>query len=327
MVRFGVVGTNFITDELIRCGRQVQDFQLTAVYSRTEERAREYAGRHGAAHWFTDLAVMAQSQEVDAVYIASPNSFHASQAILCMQQGKHVLCEKPLASNVREAEAMFQAARENGGLLMEAMKTLFLPNFQAVKDALPEIGRVRRYMAQFCQYSSRYDRYLQGERPNTFLPEFSNGALMDLGVYCLQPLTALFGRPKEVRANAVMLPTGVDGEGSLLLNYGDMEAVIFYSKISDSALPAEIQGEQGRLQMDKVSRPDKITLIKNGQSFDRSRQQADHMTYEIAEFIRLIQNGQTESPVQSFDQSLAVMEIVEAARRQTGIRYPADLDD
>ena len=108
MVRFGVVGTNFITDELICCGRQVQDFQLTAVYSRTEERAREYAGRHGATHWFTDLAAMAQSQEVDAVYIASPNSFHASQAILCMQQGKHVLCEKPLASNVREAEAMFR---------------------------------------------------------------------------------------------------------------------------------------------------------------------------------------------------------------------------
>ena len=327
MVRFGVVGTNFITDEWIRCGQQVQDFQLTAVYSRTEERAREYAGRHGAAHWFTDLAAMAQSPEVDAVYIASPNSLHAPQAILCMQQGKHVLCEKPLASNVREAEAMFRAARGNGVLLMEAMKTLFLPDFQVVKDALPEIGRVRRYMAQLCQYSSRYDRYLAGERPNTFQPEFSNGALMDLGVYCLQPLVALFGRPQAVKANAVMLPTGVDGEGSLLLNYGEMEAVIFYSKIADSALPTEIQGERGRLQIDKISRPDKITLIKNGQSFDRSRQQADHMTYEIAEFIRLIQEGRTESAVQSFDQSLAVMEIVEEARRQTGIRYPADLDD
>ncbi len=324
MIRFGVVGTNFITDEFIRCGKQVEGFHLAAVYSRTEERARQYAEQHGAQYWFTDLEAMAQSAAIDAVYIASPNSFHAPQALLCMRHGKHVLCEKPMASNTREVREMIRVAREQKVLLMEALKTLFLPNFHALREALPEIGRIRRYVAQFCQYSSRYDRYMQGERPNAFQPEFSNGTLMDLGVYCIQPLISLFGKPRAVKANAVMLPTGVDGQSSLLLSYEEMEAVLFFSKITDSFLPSEIQGEKGCLQVDKISIPTEVRLLRKGEARDLTRPQGDHMTYEIEEFIGLLRSGKTESEQMPLSQSLAVMEVLEEARRQLGILYPAD---
>ena len=114
-VRFGVVGTNFITDWVIAGARQDARFELAAVYSRTQERADEFAAKHGIPHTFTSLEEMAKSPLIDAVYIASPNFLHASQSILCMRHGKHVLCEKPFASNAWEAKQMIEASRRYGG--------------------------------------------------------------------------------------------------------------------------------------------------------------------------------------------------------------------
>ncbi|RRD95531.1 gfo/Idh/MocA family oxidoreductase [Clostridiales bacterium COT073_COT-073] len=325
MLRFGVVGTNTITDEFIRCGKQIEGFVLSAVYSRTMERAREYVALHEAEHCFDNLEEMVRSDVIDAVYIASPTSFHADQSILSMCHGKHVLCEKPMASNCREVEEMIRTARENKVLLMEAMKSLFLPNFQALIQELPRIGKVRRYYSQFCKYSSRYDRFLSGEKVNAFQPEFSNGSLMDLGVYCIQPLIALFGMPKAMKANAVKLRTGVDGEGSLILTYDELEAVLVHSKISVSGLQSEIQGEKGSLMIDMISKPSKIIFYgQDGQEIDVSRPQKPHMVYEIEEFIDLVKQGKTESSVMTYQQSLNTMKILEEARRQTGIVFPAD---
>lgn len=175
MIRFAVVGTNWITEELIHAGRESEDFRLTGVYSRTAERARQFADKFDIPHIYTDLETMAQSGEFDAVYIASPNSFHAEQAIALMKGGKHVLCEKPIASNTRELRAMIEAAKENKVLLMEALKSTLLPNFKAIRDNLHKIGPVRRYFGSYCQYSSRYDAYKQGTVLNAFNPVFPTG--------------------------------------------------------------------------------------------------------------------------------------------------------
>lgn len=180
MVRFGVIGTNWITESFIQAARLVDSFQLTAVYSRTEERGAEFAARHGADHVFTDLETMAASDLLDAVYIASPNCYHAQQAIILLRHGKHVLCEKPIASNEREVQAMIDAAAESGAVLMEAMKSTLLPNFKAIQDNLHKIGPIRRYTASYCQYSSRYDAYKNGTVLNAFNPVYSNGSMMDL---------------------------------------------------------------------------------------------------------------------------------------------------
>ena len=128
-VRFGVVGTNFITDWVIAGAREDERFTLAAVCSRTRERGEEFATKHSIPHVFTSLEEMATSDKVDAIYIASPNYMHAEQSILCMNHGKHVLCEKPMASNAREARAMVEAAKHNGVTLMEAMKSTLSPAF------------------------------------------------------------------------------------------------------------------------------------------------------------------------------------------------------
>ncbi|MGE5581230.1 MAG: Gfo/Idh/MocA family protein [Bacillota bacterium] len=326
MVRFGIIGTSWITDEFIRCAGLTGDFILSGVYSRTAGRAREFAEKYGVKKIFTDLEEMSQSQFIDAVYIASPNSFHAPQALIMLNGKKHVLVEKPAASNARELAAMIDAARKNRVVLMEALKTTLLPNFQTVRDNLSRIGQVRRFLTIKCQYSSRYDRYKQGLPTNTFNPELANGSLMDIGVYCLYPIMALFGRPSSIRANAVMLESGIDGEGSVCLQYDGMEAVAIHSKIADSGLPSEIQGEQGNIIIDKISTPEKVEIVyKGGAVEDITRDQSpDLMYYEAREFIDLIQKGRLESTINNHQLSLEVMKVMDEARRQIGLRFPAD---
>jgi scyllo-inositol 2-dehydrogenase (NADP+) len=326
MIKFATIGTNWITEEFIKAAKEVPDFALTAVYSRTEEKAKEFAAKVGAERTFTSLEEMAQSDEIDAVYIASPNSFHAEQAILLMNHGKHVICEKPIASHTAELQAMIEAARQNDVVLMEAMKSTLLPNFQAIRKHIHKIGKVRRYFASYCQYSSRYDAYKQGTVLNAFNPTFSSGALMDIGVYCLYPMVVLFGKPLHIKANSFLLESGVDGEGSIILDYGDMDAVVMYSKITNSYIPSEIQGEEGSIIVDTIHTPQKVEIhYRDGRIEDITEAQTHHpMYYEAKEFIELIQNGKRESEINSHYHSLTTMEIMEEARKQTGIVFPAD---
>jgi scyllo-inositol 2-dehydrogenase (NADP+) len=148
---------------------ELESFSLTAVYSRTPARALEFATKYKVEQVFTSLEDMAKSTAIDAVYIASPNSCHAQQAVLFMNHQKHVLCEKAIASNVKELTAMIDAARRNKVTLMEALKTTFLPNFQAISENLPKIGKIRRFFSCKCQYSSRYDAFKEGKATNTQL--------------------------------------------------------------------------------------------------------------------------------------------------------------
>jgi len=326
MIRFATIGTNWITEEFIKAGREISNFTLAAVYSRTEEKAKQFALKVGAERVFTSLKEMAENSEIDAVYIASPNSLHAEQAIFLMNHGKHILCEKPLASNTSEVQAMMEAAKQNKIVLMEAMKTTLLPNFRAVQKHIHKIGKVRRYFASYCQYSSRYDAYKQGGVLNAFNPAFSSGALMDIGIYCLYPMVVLFGKPRHIKANSFLLESGVDGQGSILLDYGDMDGVIMYSKITNSHTPSEIQGEEGSIIMDAIHTPQKVEIrYRDGRTEEITEAQLHHpMYYEVKEFIELIETGKQESDINSHHHSLMTMEIIEEARRQTGIVFPAD---
>ncbi|MGI8313620.1 Gfo/Idh/MocA family protein [Halobacillus mangrovi] len=327
MVRFGIIGTNTITEKFLQAAQQHPNFELTAVYSRTEDRAEEFAEKHGASHTFTSVQELAKSDVLDAVYIASPNSFHAEQAIICMEHKKHVLCEKPTASNQKEVASMINSARTEGVLLMEAVKSTLLPGFVSLRDNLHKIGQVRRFVGNFCKYSSRYDAYKEGTVLNAFNPKFSNGSLMDLGVYGIYPMVVLFGEPETIHANAVMLESGVDGEGSLIAEYEGMEAVVMHSKIQHSYAPSEIQGEKGSIIIPDISEPKGIEIYyKDGTNESLTPEDVnDPMFYEVQEFISLIENRQGQSLVNSHENSLVAAKVMEEARRKIGLVFPGDL--
>ena len=336
-VRFGVIGTNFITDWVIEGAREDERFELAAVCSRSRDRGEEFAARHAIPHVFTSVEEMAASDVIDAVYIASPNFMHASQSIICMSHGKHVLCEKPMASNAREAREMIETSERYGVTLMEAMKPTMTPHFRSVMENLPRIGTIRRYVASYCQYSSRYDRFKAGELPNAFNPQLSNGAIMDIGAYTIYPMVALFGRPDRITASGLLLSSGVDGQGVATMDYGDkMQATVIDSKIADSRLRSEIQGEDGIISMDTINRMADITLTQRAVNLGGGKNSGtvtenisvpvahNEYYYEIAEFISLVLAGRKESSINRHATSLATMEIIDEIRRQIGVRFPAD---
>ena len=334
-IRFGVIGTNFITDWVIAGAKQDERFELVAVCSRTQERANEFAAKYDIPYTFTSLEEMAASPLIDAVYIATPNYLHASQSILCMKHGKHVLCEKPMASNAYEVKQMIAASRQYGVTLMEAMKPTLTPNFRVLREALPKAGVIRRYFASYCQYSSRYDKFKEGIVLNAFKPELSNGAMMDIGVYTVYPMVVLFGRPNKVSASGVVLSTGTDGQGAVNFEYEGMNATVLYSKIANSSLPTEIEGEDGNFMLDKINQINRVTwqarpVASSGKGpltpvEDISAvTDKDEYYYEVAEFINLVQAGKLESEVNSHENSLITIEIIDEVRRQLGVSFLAD---
>ncbi|MDO4168928.1 MAG: Gfo/Idh/MocA family oxidoreductase [Lachnospiraceae bacterium] len=327
MVRFAVIGTNFITDNFMDAGSQCKGFHVQAVYSRTMERAKEYAAKYDIEDCYDSLDDLAAADNIDAVYVASPNALHAKQSIKMLNAGKHVLCEKTIASNKMELEQMLEAAEQNHVIVLEAMRPVFDPGFQAIQENLPKLGKVRRATFQYCQYSRRYDNYKNGIIENAFKPELSNGAIMDIGVYCVHPMVKLFGMPDHILASGYKLSTGAEAMGTIIARYGDeMQAELIYSKITDSILPSQIQGEEGSMIIEEIPDTVKIKIrTRKDKEWEEINidKKSNNMYYEIEEFIRLVENE--ESAKEHNQYSLWELAVMDEARKQMGIVFPADL--
>jgi predicted dehydrogenase len=327
-VRFAVIGTSWITGALIDAGRTVEGFTVVAACSRSLVTGRAFADQYAIPGVHTTVPAVAEDDEVDAVYVASPNSLHAEQAIHLLRAGKHVLAEKPLGANAGEVSAMAAAALDSGRLLMEAYVAPFEPNVLALREALPQAGVLRRAVLAKDQYSSRYDRLKAGELPNAFNPRFAAGSLMDLGIYPVALAVHLFGVPATVRATGTLLPTGVDGQGTVLLGYEGFEVACLHSKIAPGSVGSAIVGEDGVLHFDDCSVPTRVRLDRrDGTSIDLTRDQSTlHMRYEVEHFLGCLAEGATESPLWPVGAggSLSVASILDQARAQVGVRFPND---
>ncbi|MEF1291943.1 Gfo/Idh/MocA family protein [Vibrio sp. M260118] len=327
MIRLAIIGTNWITAQFVDAAIKTGQYQLCAVYSRSLESAKTFGEKYGTPTLFDDLEALSTSPLVDVVYIASPNVFHGPQAIQMMQGGKHVIVEKPMASSYALAQEMFEVAQKNNVLLFEAFMSSHLPNFKRLKESLSSIGKIRKGFITYCQYSSRYPKYLAGENPNTFNPDFANGSIMDIGFYCLSSAIELFGEPTSVTAQAQLLDSGVDGSGSVILKYEGFEVVLQHSKTSDSYLPSEIQGEEGVLLMEMISTAKKLTKFTRGTDIGvdlTTKQDPNPMYYEALEFAN--QFKQQSMNISCTQRSLIVAKLLQEIRRQTGVVFPTDRD-
>ena len=319
-MKIGVIGSNFVSDWLCEAVQATGDFTLAAMYSRTRETGEAFAAKYGIPVVYTDMEAFLSS-DLDAVYIASPNFCHAPQAIDALNHGKHVLCEKPIATSSAEWEAMREAAYRNRCVLLEAMRPAFDPAIAAVRDNLPRLGTIRRAVFEFCQYSSRYDRFKAGEILNAFNPAYGNAAIMDIGVYAVHVCAMLFGRPNAVQSRSVMLHNGMEGMGNIFLPYDGFQAQIVYSKITDSVLPSVITGENGSILIGKLSVPEEITIRLRGKEPETLRFSAvpNNMIYQVRTFADLIRRGDIRHAYQ--ETSTIEMEILDTVRSQNGILF------
>jgi len=322
MINFAVIGSNWISEKFVNATRLGDLLALCAVYSRTLQSAQLFADKFAVTSCYDSLQALANDDNVQAVYIASPNSLHFEQTMQMLSAGKHVICEKPLASNATQVEQLFQSAIDNNVILFEAYMTAHLPNFQQIKNSLPHIGKLRKANLHYCQYSSRYPAYLAGESPNTFSRHFSGGSIMDIGYYCVAFSVALFGKPNAIQADATLLDSGVDGCGSVILDYGDFSVTIEHSKIGNSQLINEIQGENGSLIIEHIAQCQRVSLFQQSMNELTLTQSDNCMLYEVQFFAQQINNCQID--MQAMQRAKTTAVVITEIRRLTDVIFPAD---
>lgn len=326
-MKFATIGTSWITEYFIAAAKQTGVAELIAVYSRSEETARSFAAKNGSEDWYTDLASLLAS-EADFIYIASPNNMHHEHVLQCIAKKKHVFCEKPMVySEAQWTEIKFQAKKQ-GVYVFEGYRHLFSPNYDALKQHLDQVGKVRSVLLQYVQYSSKYDAYKAGNVPNVFAKEFAGGALMDLGVYPLSMAIDLFGEPKDIDYHPVFLSNGIDGSGTLVITYTDFIVTILCSKIAQATTPSEIHGEDGTLTIDHVAPIQKLTLYnrktKGVEELVNHRLDLD-MVHELKAFVRMIEASDETSYSVWMERSRLVAKWSEIARKKQGILFADEI--
>ena len=280
-------------------------------------------GKIPSGRGVTNLEAFAASDAFDAAYIASPNICHFEQAMCLLRHGKHVLLEKPGVLTRKQTETLVETAKANHVVYLEAMRLVFDDALPIIRDALPEIGTLRRVTAEFTQYSSRYDRVRAGEpNINAFDPALCNAAILDMGCYPIHALISLFGEPAHVSAEAYHLESGFEAGGIALLRYEGFVCEAIWSKVCRQAAPTTFMGEDGSILLDDINHIRRIWLVRrSGETVELPYREKlpNNMMYELREFAGYIASG--AQPEKRSRDSILTAAVIEEARRQTGTTF------
>lgn len=297
-MKISIAGTGKIVEEVLKmlqhefAGR----IEVTGIFSREKsvEHAIDLCQAYAPTGFvYTDYARMLQEAEADFVYIANANHVHYQYALQAIEAGHNVIIEKPIAVDRVETDALFDAAVQRCVYCLPAFSLLYMPLFRQLTDLLPQLGTIRMVNGCYSQYSSRYDRYLNGEITPVFDPEQAGGCLRDLNIYNLCFTIGLFGPPRTIQYARNLGWNGIDISGTLLMQYPTAVVSMGAAKDSDGLSFACIQGEKGYIEIKgSVSVLQEFTLHLRGQEpqtfkADPSRHR---LSYEFEEFWRLIED-------------------------------------
>ncbi|GAP62120.1 hypothetical protein ARMA_0543 [Ardenticatena maritima] len=324
--RWGILATGRIAATMAADLCAAEDAELVAVASRSQEAADRFGERWGIPRRYGRYEDLVADPDVEIVYIATPHSLHADNIRLCLEAGKHVLCEKPLTLNARQAADCIALAREKGLFLMEAVWMRFFPAIQQAHDWVRSgvLGTVRLIQADFC-FHAPFDPHSR-----LYNPALGGGALLDVGIYPLSLATMLLGFPDEVQGNALLAPTGVDATNALMLIYPESLALLSSSVAVEKPQEAWIVGDEGRIHLHApFFHPEQVTLERYGEPpLTCTFPHPDHgYGYEIAEVHACLRAGLTESPRMPLDESQRLLALMDTLRARWGVRYPGEDED
>lgn len=323
-MKFATIGTSWITDSFIKSSGYINDAEIYAVYSRSKEKAEKFASEHNVSVYYDSLPEMLKNKAIEAVYIASPNSSHYEQAKMCLEHGKHVICEKPAVVTVQQLKELYEIADSKGLIFLEAMKSMHSDGLEVIKKEITKIGDIKTASIDFSQLSSKYPAYKRGENPNIFNPELCTGALMDLGVYCVYFVIELFGNPEKVISHSDFLDTKADYAGTLIFIYGDKTVTVTYSKVANGFLPSKILGEKGAVTVKSVSKLVGVNRYDNDGTVTELYPVVDEnlvMSKEIDSFIGFVYGKNADYYNYCKQMSLDVCEIMEKIRKENNFEF------
>lgn len=319
MIKYGVIGSGWIAEEFIKGANLVDGFVFSAMYSRTFEKGKAFAEKFADVPVYTDINDFAKS-DIDAVYIASPNLLHYSQSKLMLENGKHVLCEKPITVLPEEFIELSKLAESKGLVYTEAIMMLHLPQRKIIKEKLKSFGKISTAHFDFSQLSSKYSALIRGENPNIFNPEMKTGCLRDLGIYCFYPALDFFGKPEKIISSAGFLSTGADGYGSAILDYADKQVTLTYSKIGQDFSGSQIIGDKGTMTIGSVSKLTDIVIHYNDGATEKVYSDVEKhilMSAEAKDFSDYILGKKTEAEINSI--ILSVLNAMNTVIKQCNI--------
>jgi len=325
IIRWGILGPGKIAHPFAKGLALLPKAKLTAVGSRSLDRARKFGKEYNISHCHGSYEELADDPNVDVIYVATPHPMHKDNSIMCLEAGKAVLCEKPFTINSDEAEEVINCSIQNKIFIMDAMWIYFLPLYKKVRQVISEgkIGEPRMLTADF-GFRAEWD-----VKSRIFNPELGGGALLDVGVYPVYLTSMIFNEfPINIQGAAHLGETGVDEQSGIVLHYDTGQiAVLSCAVRTRTPSEARIDGTEGSIYIHPPCwRATKATIRVNGEDKEALEAEIEGTgyQYEAAHVMQCLRFGVIESPVIPHLKTFDVMKIMDKLRKQWGLKYPVE---
>ncbi len=322
-MKVGILGAGSIAHKMAATISLMEGIEVYAVASRSLKKAEEFAKQYQIPKAYADYRAMAKDPSVDLVYIATPHSHHYAHVKLCLEQGRHVLCEKAFMINSSQAKEAVKLAKEKNLLLAEAIWTRYMPSRSIIRKAVESgmIGEVTSLTANLGYVIKNKERLVRSD--------LGGGALLDLGVYPVNFALMVFGDDyAEVSAEAVLSGQGVDLQNSITLKWKDGRMAVLHSNMQ--ALTDRrgiIYGDKGYIQVENINNCEAVSVYDLDRNLVKQYEIPPQITgyeYEVEACLRAIENGETECSEMPLSDSVAVMELLDRIREILGIKYACE---
>lgn len=324
-MKIGILGAGRIAVTLAETMNKMPEVECYGVASRDLEKAKVFAKEHGFQHAFGSYEGMLADEKVELIYIATPHSHHYRHMKMCLDAGKHILCEKSFTVNEKQAEEIFRIAKEKKLLVTEAIWTRYMPSRKIINDLLDEkvVGDVRKMTANL--------NYPLLDKERIVKPELAGGALLDVGIYPLNFAYMHFGdKVDRIVSAAQMTEAGVDGENGMILLYEDGRMAVLNSGIhgkSDSE--GVFYGTFGCMVVENINNPESIKIYNTDRLLIREIEVPEQISgyeYEITETISCIKEGKLECPSMPHAETLKMMQVMDNLRADWKMKYPDEIE-
>ena len=319
-IRWGIIGLGKIAHKFAQDLLTIDDVELYAVASRSQEKADDFAKTYSAKKAFGNYDALVKDSNVDAVYIATPHSFHKDNSLLCLKNGIAVLCEKPFAMNSDEVNEMIDCAKANNVLLMEALWTYFLPHYRYVLDIInkKKYGDFLKLEADF-GFKPEYDA-----SSRLFEKSLGGGSLLDIGIYPIFAALSTLGVPKSLEAEATFFNNIVDSSCNMTFQYpNDVEAILKSTLLEETPTEAIFHCEKGMIKINsQFHAPSTVSITTNGkeETIDFGYSTIGY-NFEVNHFNKLLRQGKTESDIMTFSFSKKLIKTLDTVRQLIGLKY------
>ena len=326
-MKLGILGSGKIVKEILPVLEQVENIDLVAIAGRNERKLEDLVEEFNIGKYYIGIDDLLADPDIDTIYVALPNNLHYEAMDKAIDKGKDIICEKPFCGNLRETKDIFDKAFAKGLIVLEAASHRFIPNALSVRNELKKLGDIKIVSFNYSQYSSRYDKFKEGEIAPVFDRSMNGGALMDINFYNVDYLSMLFGRPKAVKYFPNM-ERGIDTSGILYLDYGDFKAIAIGSKDSDASLVNTIQTDRGTIEItDAINSFSTFRIKESGKDVFREvnvNEPYHRMVYEFRQFLEIISQRDMKKARKLSKISLDTSWILTEARKFSAIDFPND---